>query len=161
MQYKAHIIHVKVWRVLYVLYTASCLLEYTTASPRSQSHNWKRLTGQQYDWLLTWSRLAVLRSEGPKFEAEGRQRRGILGRGQRAHSPPRISSLSASARHEMRLVASNVVSLWEINVCWTTSTIFKLLKNVATHLGDAPAPGASSAYTTAETTVTLFLNDLL
>ena len=27
--------------------------------PRSQSHKWKRLTGQKYDWLLTWSRLGV------------------------------------------------------------------------------------------------------
>ena len=26
---------------------------------RSQSHKWKRLTGQQYDWLATWSRLGV------------------------------------------------------------------------------------------------------
>jgi len=26
---------------------------------RSQSHKWKRLTGEQYDWLATWSRLGV------------------------------------------------------------------------------------------------------
>jgi len=32
--------------------------------PRSQSHNWKRLTGQQYDWLLTWSRLGVTKLTG-------------------------------------------------------------------------------------------------
>jgi len=101
------------------------------------------------------------RNSRPRPRAE----RDILGRGLAA-PPHQLQGLGERPRRgskcisdalraqKTRLVAANVVLVWKIDVCWTTCAIIKLLKNVATHLGGATAPGAPSAYATAETAIT-------